>query len=414
MAKIPIGRIPSAGVTAEDFAKRLAKNLLLDFKALEGFSNAQVSDVHPIYAPTGQTVAYYEVKFSSPAKRDNGYAIISATENDYPVAEFSHRGLTHYERLQKLSGRRDFRMIRFGPTYITAEDTGGRLLAEAGGRPIIVPPALQARVHGEAKTEKGLIEPLKAKMDASRLIKDVKLDYPSFKSTYRPPVESVATLREAWTEVRKPEPVPCSFEYFWADGMQNHPFYLQIRPNTPPNNTSHWSGAGSTAWMNLFGYHDKNWTPNLLRGDHMLNDPYINQETMALHDYLRGSVFIMPQYMFDALVFARSRYDHACDAWGRWDWPPNGLLAPSVFELAGEYARKRRPFVVGWGEGSCVNYGLGLGTCECRTHGWRKHSYALIYPAWSPNDDSNFWVPLRMFFAVYGVDQFVRVKSLKI
>ena len=57
--------------------------------------------------------------------KDNGYAMVSATEDDLPVVEFSHRGSTHYERFAARLRGRTFRMVRFGPAYMTAEDDGG-------------------------------------------------------------------------------------------------------------------------------------------------------------------------------------------------------------------------------------------------------------------------------------------------
>lgn len=78
------------------------------------------------------------MKFKTSAGADNGYAIISATEDDMPVVEFSETGKTHHEQFKLICKDKPFRMIRFGVSYITAEDTQEKLLAEIGQRPSVL------------------------------------------------------------------------------------------------------------------------------------------------------------------------------------------------------------------------------------------------------------------------------------
>ncbi|MCK4788438.1 MAG: hypothetical protein KAV87_32155, partial [Desulfobacteraceae bacterium] len=95
----------------EALVKRIAQELLVSFKELPGFDNAIISVIHPIYDLEGKNIVYNEVKFKSPRGNDNGYAIISATEDDLPVVEFSETGKTYYERFRKKLPGKKFKMI---------------------------------------------------------------------------------------------------------------------------------------------------------------------------------------------------------------------------------------------------------------------------------------------------------------
>ena len=387
-----------------------AKGLLLDFKELQGFEHAQISAIFPIYNKSGREIEYYEVKFSSPENKDNGYAIISATKADFPVVEFSEDGLTHYERFKRLIRGKEFRMIRFGPQYITAEDNKGELLAEIGLRPIIIPKQLRRHKRIEGKSKTGLVKlPRKLRVDIKKAIDDVQfLDYKNFKQKFHKPRQDITKIEKAWIDVLKPRGNPgCSYNYFWTDGYNNHPFYLQISANTPPNNTGHWSGCGPTAWMNIYGWHDLNWKPELLSSNHKYNDSYINALTMDVHDYIGtswmfGQGFTWPGDMVKGYNFARKHLYHDYSYWYRYDWWNTD--EEWVFKVARSVARAKRPFIVGYFKD--WHYAIGYGIAECKTHGWKKHSWIRIYPAWSATDSQNKWIPKSIIFGIYGVYNF--------
>lgn len=391
-------------------AKKLAEDVLADFRELKGFANAHVSDIRPMYDLNGRDVMYYEVKFSSPQLKDNGYAIISATQADLPVVQFSETGRTHYERLRELTTHEDFRMVRFGPMYITAETRKGKLLAEIGERPALVPSELQVHFREEVKKGSALARlPKKLRTDLTRFREEAEAsDYVTYKLRFRQPDRNTAAIREAWKKATKPKSNPgCSYDHFQADGYDNHAYYLQIDPNTPPNDTLHASGCGPTAWMNIFGWHDLNWRPDILSGMHTINDDYIKQLTMDLHDYLGtiwmfGQGFTWPGDIKKGHDFARSHLDHDCDHWYRVDWWNTD--EDWVFEVARSMARARRPFIVGYYQD--WHYAIGHGILECKTHGWKKHSWLNIYPAWSEDDNQDMWIPKGTIFGVYGVYNF--------
>ena len=388
----------------ENQAKKVAEGLLLDFKELPGFKNAQVSAMQPIYdIADRKKVAYYELKFSSPERKHNGYAIISATTADYPVVEFSEKGLSHYERFRKLTRGKPFQMVRFGPQYITAEDSKGELLAEIGWRPVIVPEKLKRHIRMEGKGESGPVKlPEELDVDLEAVVLEFQdLDYKAFKLKFAKPTLNIQGIQEAWEHALKTrDNSECVYEYYWADGINNRPKYSQIPKNTPPNNTGHVSGCGPTAWMNIYGWHDLNWRPELLKGSQTTNNTYIENLTMDVHDHLGtsgmfGEGFTTPGNMVKGYDFALKYLDHDCSYFYRhdWWWTDENW----VFEVARDVIRAKRPFIVGYYQD--WHYTIGYGVAECKTHGWESHSWIQIY---KPDK----WIPKGTIFGIYGVYNF--------
>ena len=93
--------------------KRIAHEHLLSFKELPGYAEASFGEMIPMYAADGKTVTHYEAKISSPHQPNNGYVVISATEDDLPVVEFAHEGPTRFERLKARVGP----AAQYGPRH---------------------------------------------------------------------------------------------------------------------------------------------------------------------------------------------------------------------------------------------------------------------------------------------------------
>lgn len=78
---IPLSQVPS------DFIRR-ASQLLEDVRGTEmatGWDNAKLQDtVTPFYRPDINGIAYYEFMVEP-----TGYILLSATENDFPIAQWS-------------------------------------------------------------------------------------------------------------------------------------------------------------------------------------------------------------------------------------------------------------------------------------------------------------------------------------
>jgi hypothetical protein len=71
---------------------------------------------------------------------DAGYILLSATEEDFPIAEFATEGPTPTERLARLAKTNHIRVVRYGPTFLVAEDEKGKPLATQGAIPFRLTP----------------------------------------------------------------------------------------------------------------------------------------------------------------------------------------------------------------------------------------------------------------------------------
>jgi hypothetical protein len=393
----------------DTLVKRIAQELLISFKELPGFNTAQIGEIQPIYSLDGTSIAYHEVKFKTPGGKDNGYAIVSATEDDLPVVEFSETGDTHYEKFKKQLAGVTFKMVRFGNTYMTAEDDKGKLLAEIGDRPSVLRPELQVHIRGEGSDHQPPTRPrIKGRVDVSQIRRTSgKISYKDLKSTIKLRKFPNTLLKKHWAVAKSPHS-PCTYNYFWADGYNSHPYFTQIPKNTAPNNNDHASGCGPTSWMNIFGWHDLNWCNTILNGSQTTNNDYIRNLTMKLHDRLgtyepwwtfdSDQGFTWPEDMEKGYAFSKDTLQHSCSYWFRHDWWNTD--EQWVFEVARDALRKKRPVIVGYYED--WHYAIAYGIAECSKHGWKEHSWLRIYPAWSANDSQNKWIPMGTIFGIYA------------
>ena len=391
---------------------KLAQELQLSFKELKGFKKAKIADIQPVYEPDGKTTAFHEIAYALQGG-GQGYAMISATDKDLPVVEFSHAAKSHYRRFKAKLGDVEFRMIRFGPAYITAESPRGKLLAEIGQRPdiLVKPPRIRGRVESgdSCKITRATIS---RKLTIVNLKKHFKADtYAALKKHFQPIRPTAKLVKKRWEKALSPHS-PDIYRYYWADGYNNHSFFLQIPPHTRANHEDHWSGCGPTAMMNLFGWHDLNWTATLLQGTRKYNNNYIDELTMELHDYLGtsnlfGGGFTWPENMGNGFSFAKEQLEHDLSYWLRFDY---GLSTDEawVFEVARDMARKKRPFIVLYNDGFLglpKHYAIGCGIAEDKS-GWRDNSWIWMYPALTDNDSENKWVNMGSILGIWGAYRF--------
>ncbi|HWB07311.1 MAG TPA: hypothetical protein VG796_30075 [Verrucomicrobiales bacterium] len=96
-----------------------------------------------IRKPKGRTPGSFPV--TSPNEElptDAGYILLSATEEDFPIAEFATEGPTPTERLARLAKTNRIRVVRYGPTLLVAEDENGRAVATQGAVPFRLTPEM--------------------------------------------------------------------------------------------------------------------------------------------------------------------------------------------------------------------------------------------------------------------------------
>lgn len=75
---------------------------------------------------------------------DLGYILVSTSDDDFPIAEFATEGPTPCERMARLAGTPRIQVLRYGPTFMAAEDALGNLLATDGAIPFRLDPDLLA------------------------------------------------------------------------------------------------------------------------------------------------------------------------------------------------------------------------------------------------------------------------------
>jgi hypothetical protein len=212
---------------------------------------------------------------------------------------------------------------------------------------------------------------------------------------------------------------------YYADGSSRQTYFTQLSPHTPPNSTNHYSGCGATAWMNLFGWHNLNYTPSLLNGDPVENNDYINSLTMQLHDYLltTGIPFsdqglTWPWYMGGGCSFAKEVLSHTAKGYKyrirNFAAAILGFMDGSwVFEIAKEYIiNKKRPVIVGYFQN--WHYAIGYGILEFPMGEGKPAKYLLkINNGWGTEGslENNAEISPGDLFSCYGVDEFLPVSK---
>ena len=410
--------MPTPTITQE-LRDRVLKDLIESFKDLKGFSHARASTITNMYDTDGSNVAYYEAKLVDISGAPCGYAVLSATEDDLPVVEFSESAQPYSERFAAKIGHSNFRMIWFDPAYVTAEDAQGKLLAEIGDRPTLMPKNMyEKKSRGEGGNRYDVsVRTVPLRVLPSQVRRVTNWSHAELKRAFIRRRPSPRLVQSAWSAVKSPNS-PCVTSEYGPDMTSTaRTYFLQIAKNTPPNNNDHASGCGPTAWMNLFGWHDKNWCNTILQGSTTYNDATIDNLTMELHDRLgtyepwwtfgADGGFTWPGDMGKGIDFAKSRFGHDCGYWYRYDWWNTD--EPWVFRVARDAARSGRPFIVGYY--SDRHYAIGYKIRECTKHGWQEHSWIRIYPAWDTNDSDDKWIPMGTIFGIWAVYDFYPLPS---
>ncbi len=115
-----------------------------------------------------------------------------------------------------------------------------------------------------------------------------------------------------------------------------------------------------------------------------------------------GQGFTYPSRISRGLGFAETTLGFRSSYWWRWSFTRKNW----VFSVARDLARRQRPFIVGYF--SDWHYAIGYGVAECQTHGWERHSWVYIYPAWRTNNTQDKWIPKSTIFGIWGVYNFYR------
>ncbi|MFN3326420.1 MAG: hypothetical protein ACK5AZ_23225 [Bryobacteraceae bacterium] len=123
-------RLISTPAYARDIAPeqlQLAARNLVETKP--DLAGAIVADWKPLYAPQSDRIVYWEARFVMGRTGEAKGGAIIHTGGE--VVEFTTAGPTNFEQMSRLTGGKPFRMVRFGPAYMAAENDRGERI---GGR----------------------------------------------------------------------------------------------------------------------------------------------------------------------------------------------------------------------------------------------------------------------------------------
>ena len=95
-------------------------------KSTKEFSSKNPCHIQPVYAYGIDGIAYYEVWFTENNTTVQGWILISATNKDYPLVNFS-QGIPYSLHLVKNDNSLDNKVYRFGVSYYALEKNGQKV-----------------------------------------------------------------------------------------------------------------------------------------------------------------------------------------------------------------------------------------------------------------------------------------------
>ncbi len=364
-----------------------------------GFSNKKPLHIQPIYAYGIDGVAYYEVWFTEDGTTPQGWILISATDKDYPVVNFS-KGTPYSSNFDVAEGDK---VYRFGVSYF-AKESNGDLVDDYGQMPGAV---FHTDKSGESAGNSNdgnqkAIDP------SEELIEGI--DYTTinnydqlrelFADSYF--TEGRAThakqLEEAISERSKNNRV-AAFTYKYISGSRA--YYTQIMPNTGVNTTSCYSGCANNAWANLYAWWDKNKSkgnliPTTIYGETSPN--YRNSTSrkavtdpvqMATRAFVGTSCSgetgnTAWSSMYKGYSYAHSK-GYGCSYASNWAWF-SGWGVGLANNLTHGVADRGEPVLIGANSHFYVAYGWKQDPANT------NQTWGLCYPGWSQNDSDDVWI----------------------
>ncbi|WMJ72820.1 hypothetical protein RCC89_06545 [Cytophagaceae bacterium ABcell3] len=391
----------------------VANDFFVHNKKTEEFGKKKPCHIQPIYAYGIDGVAYYEIWLTEDDQNVKGWLLISATENDFPLVNFS-QGVPYSSRLITEHAV-DGKVYRFGPSYFALEKNGQKT-AEYGQMPSIVYNTKDGRlgVEGSSKDRKSEVPAPKEGVDYFTV-----KGYESLKELYGKYYfsegrKSTAKTMNAELTKRKSSSanarIASDYVYYWVDG----PFcyYTQIPPNTGHNTYPCWSGCNNNAWASLFGWWDLN------KGKHNLIPTTSDGETSPQYrNTLARQNSVDPvqmkirelcgtycqhsskgvggstnwSSMHRGTLYAES-LGYECESQYQWCWF-SGCRSHLANVLTRGIANNGTPVIVG------ANSHMYVGWGYAQMPGNTSATWAYCYPAWKENHDDDLWIPWQDFNA---------------
>jgi hypothetical protein len=386
-------------------------------KQTEAFRNKKPSRLQPIYAYGIDGVAYYEVWFTEDNRTPKGWILISATDKDYPLVNFS-QGIPYSSHLLNKSNQHS-KVYRFGVSYYALEENGQKV-ADYGKMPSFIGNAnvelegsgSEDSNHPSNSLRKNAVE---AKAGEAYLVIN---DYESLKQLYAKNYYSPKRVLGAQEMKRRLFPLKGhgealrgnganlrttgTYQYRWVAGAKT--YYTQIPAYSSSNAFPCWSGCNNNAWAGIYGWWDAN------KGKANLIPTTSAGETSPLYRNTSARQSVIDPVQ----MYTRSVSGTYCGSGSGWTYWYNGYKGVFYAPAKGYGYNYRYQWCNVGGcsveianvvtEGIANNYSpvhiganshfyIGLGWSQ-----WTDNTdwtWAYCYPGWSENDNDNVWIGWR-------------------
>ena len=372
----------------------------------EDFSKKQPCHIQPIYAHGIEGVAYYELWFTEDDRTVKAWVLISTTDKDYPIVNFS-LGIPYSSRMLNVANA-NTKVYRFGPSYFTTEKNGQKI-AEYGAMPSFISNANSTlNGKGEVNTTTGLerhantAEPVEGEdfytIDNYETLKQI------FPANYYT-AQRAQDAKEMTEMLQKQSINRTSYSYRWVNGSRA--YFTQIPKNTSPNNTNCWAGCNNNAWANVYAWWDKNkgkanLIPTTSTGETSplyrttsARKAVVDPVQMSLYSYngtycSGGTGWTSLSNIYKGYQYAYSKgygYNY------RYCWGLNGWSSDLANIVTEGIANRNEEVLVAANSHMYVGYGWAQDPSNTNS------TWAYCYPGWSTNDGSNVWIWWKNFSA---------------
>ena len=378
------------------------------------FESKKPSRIQPIYAYGIDGVAYYEIWFTEDNKTPQGWILISATDKDYPLVNFS-QGIPYSSHMLNESNQSN-KIYRFGVSYYAMEK-GGQKIAEYGKMPTYI-------ANSGSELEGGGTEDSKDPGKGSKKIEaepkegkdySVVTSYESLKQLYAQNYYTSKRNSAAQEMDRRIFPLSghgeatrstggnlkttSEYYYRWVPGSKA--YYTQIPAYTSVNSFPCWSGCSNNAWASIYGWWDANRSKSALIPTTSTGEasPLYRNTTARRNSvdpvqmYTRsqsgtycgdGTGWTLFSNVYKGVFYAPSKgygyYYH-------YQWCNSGGCSVNLANIITEgIANNYNPVHIGANSHAYV--GLGWAQWSDNTD-W---TWTYCYPGWSENDNDNVWI----------------------
>ena len=237
------------------------------------FEGKKILGAQPIYAYGVKGIAYYEVWLTVDGQTPRGWMLLSATDMDYALVNFSHDGTPYSQKVMDRAEQAGVRpnhaarVYRFGVSFFSLEDGKGNFLASFGQLPETLLKNTDASGSGNGDSTRGVLSETGADQklvegvhfDRVRNYDELRRLFPA--SYFSEQRKQTALKSQGWIaqalQHKSYQPLN-QYNYRWIYNDWNQAYYTQIPAYTGWNNTACWSGCSNNAWMNIYGWWDLN------------------------------------------------------------------------------------------------------------------------------------------------------------